>query len=102
MPNVGLLEILVLAALLIVIGIYGILSRKNLLTVLFATEILFSGINLTFASLSQATGTIQGATFVFFIMAITACETVVMLSLVFVYFRVTQSTSIEKMDQLNG
>lgn len=86
---------LVLAALLIAIGIFGLLSRRNLVTIVFATEILFSGINLTFATFAQVTGSIDGVLFVFFVMAVSACEVVVLLALTLLLYRTTGTIDIE-------
>ncbi len=100
MGNVGLLEFLLLGAVLISIGVYGVLSRRNVITLVLALEIMFAGVNLSLAAIAYFTGTIQGVTLIFFVMAIAACETVLLLTLALLLSKQRATTDIHMLNTL--
>lgn len=85
------------SAVLFCVGIYGVLSRRNLLIVLMSVEIMLNGANLSLVTLSRdlagagKPGAEQGQALVLFSMAVAAAEVAVGLSILIALFRHTRS-----------
>lgn len=62
-------QYLILSALLFCIGIFGVIRRKNLLMLFFATEIMLNAVNIALAAISYFNRDLTGQIFAFFIIA---------------------------------
>ena len=74
MMEIGLTHYLILSTVLFSIGLLGVMRRKNLLMLFFATEILLNAVNVGFAAISHYYNDLTGQMFAFFIIAIAASE----------------------------
>ena len=63
---------LILSAVLFCIGLVGVIRRKNLLMLFFATEIMLNAVNIGLAAVSHFHQDLTGQMFAFFIVAIAA------------------------------
>jgi NADH-quinone oxidoreductase subunit K len=79
-------ESLILAAILFVIGTFGVLVRRNAIIVFLCIELQLNAVNLTFVALSRYLG-IEGQLFVFFVMTVAAAEAAVGLAIIISIFR---------------
>ncbi len=70
--SLTLTHYLVLSAILFVIGMIGVIRRKNLLMLFFATEIMLNAANVALVAISSYIGDLTGQMFALFIMAIAA------------------------------
>ncbi len=93
---------LVLAAILFSIALVGILRRKNLLMLFFATEIALNAINIALAAFSKYIGDLTGQLFAFFIVAIAASEVAVGLGLLIIWYKRTGSIDLDTLQSMNG
>lgn len=95
---------LVLAALLLAIGIYGLLRRRTLIGMLISGEIIFAAasLNLMAANRFFAPDPAAGQIFVLFIMGIAAAEVAVALSIIIAVYRNYRSIHSNDMSELNG
>lgn len=84
---IGLNHYLVLSSILFAIGLVGVIRRKNLLMLFFATEIMLNAINIAFAAISIHYNDLAGQMFAFFIIAVAASEVAVGLGLLVVLFK---------------
>ena len=71
-----LVESLVLAGLIFVIGTLGVIVRRNVIIMFLCIELQLNAVNLTFVALSRYQG-IEGQLFVFFVMTVAAAEAAV-------------------------
>ena len=78
---------LILSGILFAIGLVGVVRRKNLLMLFFATEIMLNAANVAFAAISSYYGDLSGQMFAFFIIAVAASEVAVGLGLLIVLFK---------------
>jgi NADH-quinone oxidoreductase subunit K len=78
---------LILSGILFAIGLVGVVRRKNLLMLFFATEIMLNAANVAFAAISSYYGDLSGQMFAFFIVAVAASEVAVGLGLLIVLFK---------------
>jgi NADH-quinone oxidoreductase subunit K len=102
MMEIGLNHYLVLATVLFAIGLIGVMRRKNLLMLFFATEILLNAVNIGFAAISHYYGDLSGQMFAFFVIAIAASEVAVGLGLLVVWFKRTGKIDLDMMMTMKG
>ena len=72
---------LILSAVLFTIGVMGVLTRKNGITIFMSIELMVNAVNLTFLAYAKQFGQTHGLIFVFFIMASAAAEAAVGLAI---------------------
>ena len=87
--GISLQQFLILGGLLFLIGIYGVLTRRNLIAILMSVEIMLNAAMLNFVAVSAYTDTvnINGHLFALFIVAIAAAEVAVGLAIFINVFR---------------
>lgn len=93
---------LVLSALLFAIGLAGVIRRKNLLMLFFATEIMLNAANIGFAAIGHYYMDMTGQMFAFFIIAIAASEVAVGLGLLILWFKRQGSLDLDKLQSMHG
>jgi len=93
---------LILSAILFCIGLVGVYRRKNLLMLLFSTEILLNAVNVGFAAISKFYGDLTGQMFAFFIVAVAASEVAVGLGLMIVWYKRRGTLDIDSMQSMHG
>jgi NADH-quinone oxidoreductase subunit K len=91
-----------LSTLLFVIGILGVLIRRNAIIVLMCVELMLNAVNLLLAAFSTYLGDAQGQIMVFFIMVVAAAEAAVGLGILVMIYRNTKSTDISLLDKLRN
>ena len=102
MMEIGLNHYLVLSTILFTIGLVGVMRRKNLLLLFFATEILLNSVNIAFAAISHYYGDLTGQMFAFFVIAIAASEVAVGLGLLIVWFKRHGNIDLDSMSSMKG
>jgi len=95
---------LALSAIIFSIGIYGVLTRRNILGILMSIELMFNASNIALVAFNhyRHPGTLWGQGFVIFVITIAAAEAVVGLSLVLAIYRNLKSVYTENMNLLHG
>lgn len=85
---------------LFVIGVVGVLIRRNAIIILMSIELMLNAVNLLLAAFSVHHGDPSGQVFVFFIMAVAAAEVAVGLAVIVMIYRNTGSVDINIMNKL--
>ncbi len=93
---------LILSTLLFIIGMIGVMRRKNLLMLFFSTEILLNAINIGFAAISKFYADLNGQMFAFFIIAIAASEVAVGLGLLILWYKKKGTLNIDNLQTMHG
>jgi NADH-quinone oxidoreductase subunit K len=91
---------LILSAFMFVVGIVGVLTRRNAIVVFMAIELMLNSANLTFVAFSSYLGNALGQLFVFFVMAVAAAEVAVGLAIIIAIFRNKTTTNIDEINIL--
>lgn len=103
MESVGLEHYLVVAALLLVIGIFGIfLNRKNVIVIMMSIELILLAANINFVAFSAALHDMVGQVFTMFVLSVAAAEAAIGLAIVVVYFRNRNSIEVEDVTLMKG
>ena len=95
-------EALVVAAGLFVIGVVGVLTRRNALILFMCVELMLNAVNLTFVALSRLHGGTLGQAFVVFVMTVAAAEAAVGLAIVIAVFRHFGTVDLGNINLLRG
>jgi len=93
---------LVLSAILFTIGLAGVMRRKNLLMLFFATEIMLNAANIAFASISAYINDLSGQLFALFIIAIAASEVAVGLGLLILIYKKYGTLDLDNLSIMKG
>ena len=99
---IGLTHYLILASLVFVIGLVGIMRRRNLIMLFFSSEILLNSANIALAAISKYYLDLTGQIIAFFIVAIAASEVAVGLGLLVLWYKKTGSISLDSMTNMKG
>src|SRR2546428_624701 len=93
---------LALSALLFVLGITGVLLRRNALVAFMSIELMLNAVNLTFVAFARQLLAIEGQLAVFFVILVAAVEVVVGLAIIMAIFRARDTVDIDDVDLLRG
>ncbi len=99
---ITLTHYLIVSAILFCIGLVGVLRRRNLLMLFFATEVMLNAVNVAFAATSRYYGDLTGQMFAFFIIAIAASEVAVGLGILIVLYKRYGSLDLDKLSNMKG
>jgi NADH-quinone oxidoreductase subunit K len=91
---------LVLCSILFSLGVIGVLTKKNALTILMSIELMLNSVNLLLAAFSAYLNNPAGQIFVFFIMVVAAAEVAVGLSIIVMIYRTTGSIDVDVLNKL--
>jgi NADH-quinone oxidoreductase subunit K len=93
---------LILSVLMFVIGIVGVLVRRNAIVIFMCLEMMFNAANLAFVAFAAFYQALDGQIFVFFVMTVAAAEVAVGLALMVAIFRAKHSIDVDQMSSLKG
>jgi NADH-quinone oxidoreductase subunit K len=103
MQTVGAMDLtsmsLALSAILFVIGVIGVIVRRNAIILFLCIELMLNAVNLAFVAFSRSVG-VEGQVFVFFVMTVAAAEAAVGLALVIAIFRHAESVDMKNVNLL--
>lgn len=98
----GLYHLLFLSAALFFIGVYGFLTRRNLITMLMSIELILNSVNLNFIAFNKYIWPQQldGIFFTLFIIAVAAAEAAVGIAIIINLYRSHLSIDVEDASEL--
>jgi NADH-quinone oxidoreductase subunit K len=84
-----------LSAVLFVIGVVGVLIRKNIIIILLSIELMLNATNINFVAFSHYLQDITGQVFVFFVMTVAAAEVAIGLAIIIALYRNRSTINVE-------
>ena len=100
MTAIPLQYYVMLCTLLFVIGVVGVLIKRNALVIFMSVEMMLNSINLLLVAFSVYHNDPAGQVFVFFVMVVAAAEVAVGLAIVVMVYRHTHSIDINFLNKL--
>lgn len=91
---------LFLSAALFVIGMMGVLTRRNMLIILMCVELMVAAVSISFVAFAWANNTLSGQVFVLFMLAIAAAESAVGLGILLALSRRGKSVDVDSLQEL--
>ncbi len=94
--------VLILAALLFCIGIYGLITSRNAVRVLMSIELLLNAVNLNLMAFSNYLDPVEikGQVFTVFVITVAAAEAAVGLAIVLAIYRNRDTVDMEQFNLL--
>jgi NADH:ubiquinone oxidoreductase subunit K len=93
-------HILVFTSLLFLIGLYGALTRRNLVGILMSIEIMLNAVNINFVSFAARLSPETGQVFVMFVIVMAAATASVGLAIVLAIYRNQKTIYTDQIDLL--
>ncbi len=90
----------VLSTLLMLIGVIGILIRRNILVLLMSIELILNAVNINLVAFSAALQQVHGQVFSIFVITVAAAEAAVGLGILIALFRNKQTVHADEIDLL--
>ena len=102
MMEPGLYHILFISTALFFIGVFGFLTRRNLITMLMSIELILNSVNLNFIAFNKYVwpDKMDGLFFTLFIIAIAAAEAAVAIAIIINLYRNNQSIDVNNAEEL--
>ncbi|OHC75896.1 MAG: NADH-quinone oxidoreductase subunit K [Rhodospirillales bacterium RIFCSPLOWO2_12_FULL_58_28] len=103
MSVIGLSHYLSVAAILFVLGIFGIfLNRKNVVIILMSIELMLLAVNINLVAFSAEMHDLVGQVFAMFILTVAAAETAIGLAILMAFFRNRGTIAVEDINSMKG
>ncbi|MCH5236259.1 MAG: NADH-quinone oxidoreductase subunit NuoK [Muribaculaceae bacterium] len=100
--DLSMLWYLVPSVIMLVCGIYGFMTRKNLIAILISLELMLNSADLNFVIFNRYLfpGSMEGMVFTLFAVALAAAETAVAIAIIINIYRAVGSTDINEVKQM--
>lgn len=102
MAQVSMTAGLILAAILFLIGLVGVLTRRNIIFILLSIEIMLNAGGLAFVSVGSALNQPDGQVMYFFILAVAASEMALGLGLILNLYHKYKTLDTNALNQMRG
>ncbi len=102
MSQVPLSHILIVSTALFFIGMYGLFTRRNMITMLMSVELILNSVNINFVAFNKYLypDKLEGVFFTLFIIAIAAAEAAVAIAIIINLYRNFRSIDVEDADEM--
>ena len=102
MNQVPLNHILIVSTALFFIGMYGLFTRRNMITMLMSVELILNSVNINFVAFNKYLypDKLEGVFFTLFIIAIAAAEAAVAIAIIINLYRNFHSIDVEAADEM--
>ncbi|MCF4164576.1 NADH-quinone oxidoreductase subunit NuoK [Zavarzinia compransoris] len=101
--EIGLGHYLTVAAILFVIGVFGIfLNRKNVIIILMSVELILLAVNINLVAFSSFLGDLAGQVFALLILTVAAGEAAIGLAILVIYIRNRGTIAVEDINLMKG
>lgn len=99
---IGLAHYLIVAALLFTIGLYGVLTKRNIIGILMSIELMLNAVNINLVAFSRfiTPDIVTGQAFAIFTITVAAAEVAVGLALVFRVYHDHDTVHIDKLNRM--
>jgi NADH-quinone oxidoreductase subunit K len=90
----------VLSAALFMIGVIGVLTRRNVIIILMSIELMLNAVNINLIAFSHQIQNVAGQVFAVFVICVAAAEAAVGLGVILAFYRNKESVNIDDMSLL--
>jgi NADH-quinone oxidoreductase subunit K len=98
----GTNELLILGAALFALGLVGFLTRRNLIVIFLATELMFQGIVVAAVAFSAVHRNLEGQALALFLLVIAAVEAGLALGMIVLLFRRNGTLDVQAWSSMRG
>lgn len=100
--NLNILWYLVPSVIMFVAGVYGFMTRKNMIALLISLELMLNSADLNFVIFNRFLfpGSMEGMVFTLFAIAIAAAETAIAIAIIVNIYRSIGNTDVNSVDKM--
>lgn len=93
---------LVLATIMFFVGIYGFLTRRNMIGILMSVELILNSVNINFLAFNRFLfpGRLEGHFFSLFVIAVAAAEAAVAIAIIINIYRRFSTVNVEHVNEM--
>ena len=99
---IGAMHYVILSLILFVLGVIGLMIRRNFITVLMSLELIFNAANLNLIAFSDRLGNLSGQIMAIFIITIAAAEAAIGLGLIIALERLKRTVNLDDANEMRG
>ena len=92
----------VLSATLFMIGVIGVLVRRNIIIILMSIELILNAVNINLVAYSNQWQNLSGQVFAVFVIAVAAAEAAVGLGIILAFYRNKETVNIDEMNVMRS
>jgi len=99
---IGATHYVILSLVLFVLGLIGVMVRRNFVTVLMSLELIFNAANLNLIAFSDRLSDLSGQVFAVFIITVAAAEAAIGLGLIVALLRLKNTAALDDANEMRG
>jgi len=99
---IGATHYVILSLVLFVLGLIGVMVRRNFITVLMSLELIFNAANLNLIAFSDRLSDLSGQVFAIFIITVAAAEAAIGLGLIVALLRLKNTAALDEASEMGG
>ncbi|MBM3213539.1 NADH-quinone oxidoreductase subunit NuoK [Candidatus Poribacteria bacterium] len=100
---IPLSHFVILSAILFVLGMYAVLTRRNAIAILMGTELILNAANLNFVAFTRyIVGGVAGQMIAVFVIVLAAAEAAVALAIILTLYQEMNTISPDETQELKG
>ena len=84
------------------IGVFGFLSRRNIIIMFMSIELMLNAVNINLIALSHYIQDLRGQILAFFVIAVAASEAAIGLAIVIALFRNKATAHVDEVHEMKG
>ncbi len=93
---------LMLSAVVFMVGVFGFLTRRNIIIMFISVELMLNGVNISLVAFSHYLQDLRGQILAVFIIAVAAAEAVIGLAIIIALFRNKATVHVDEMNEMRG
>ena len=93
---------LMLGAAVFMIGVFGFISRRNIIIMFMSIELMLNAVNISLVAISHYMQDLRGQILVFFIITVAAAEAAIGLAIIIALFRNKATAHVDEMNEMKG
>jgi len=93
---------IILSAVMFCIGMFGFLSRRNLVIMFICLELMLNSVNVSLVAFSHYLQSINGQILVFFVITVAAAEAAIGLAIIIAYYKNNPTIKVDEINILKG
>lgn len=93
---------MILSMVVFTIGVFGFLSRKNIIIMFMSIELMLNAVNINLISLSHYLQDLRGQILAFFVISVAAAEAAIGLAIVIALFRNKATAHVDEVKEMHG
>jgi NADH-quinone oxidoreductase subunit K len=93
---------LYLSAAVFTIGVFGFLTRRNIIFMFISIELMLNGVNISLVSFSHYLQDARGQILAFFVITVAAAEAAIGLAIIISVFRNKETVYVDEMTEMRG